>query len=110
MGLLRIELGNPGSLERYRYPVGIALSGVSLLYWIFMNLLLTVTGVIFVAKELPLDDTLDICTVRWWLRTLEKTWKDLSKMSACRILGDCLDMALELTRKKSGDGSPNDPA
>ena len=75
--LLRIELGNSGSQERYPYPVGIALNGVRLLFWIFLNNLLTVTGVIFVAKELPLDDTLDVCSVRWRLRTLEKTWKDI---------------------------------
>lgn len=41
-----------------------------------MNLLLTVTGVIFIAKELPLYDTLDICSIRWRLRSLEQARND----------------------------------
>ena len=48
----------------------------------FSNQLLTITGVILVAKELPLDDTLDICSIRGGIRTFKDTWKNLSKASA----------------------------
>lgn len=79
MCLLRRELGILGCLERLQCPVGIALDAIRLMYFLSWASLLTIADMTFVAKKLPLDYTLDICSVRWRVRTLEETRKYLSK-------------------------------